>query len=237
MFDMQTPSIPFTVVEESRGRRLKMSVNRQGEVIIKAPRSIPQMVINRFVNQHLDWIVKQQATISHAKVLPDDVVLLFGQKYQVVVVYEPEKSSGCTIMDEQLQINTLTPDRPLADRGVQKILTSFLRSSASHYVLQRLPYWAEKMDITYAKVQFREQKSRWGSCSSTGTLNFNWRLVHAPPVVVDYVIIHELAHRKEMNHSSRFWQLVAKYDPEYQRHRGWLKREGRWVFPEAVGED
>jgi predicted metal-dependent hydrolase len=82
------------------------------------------------------------------------------------------------------------------------------------------------MDISFGSISLREQKSRWGSCSSLGNLNFNWRLAHHPPAVIDYVIIHELAHRLHMDHSSAFWSVVKKYDPEHLKHQGWLKRRG-----------
>ena len=85
------------------------------------------------------------------------------------------------------------------------------------------------MDINFNSITLREQKTRWGSCSSKGNLNFNWRLVHYRPEIIDYVIIHELAHRTHMNHSAKFWQLVEKYDPEYRKHRGFLKRHGMAV--------
>ena len=231
MFDMQAPAIPFTTIRENRGRRLKLSVNRQGGVVVTVPPHTPQLMINRFVNQNVEWIIKQQATVSHAKVLPDDKILLFGNLYQLQSIYEPKKASGCRLSDSVLEINTLTPDLALSHKKVRQALDRFLRTTASHYILQRVPQWAAKMEIDYTKIQLREQRSRWGSCSSTGTLNFNWRLVHAPPAVVDYVIIHELAHRNEMNHSARFWRIVANFDPAHQEHRGWLKREGRWVFP------
>jgi len=82
------------------------------------------------------------------------------------------------------------------------------------------------MNTTYQNVTLKEQKTRWGSCSSKGNLNFNWRLVHFEPPIIDYVIVHELAHRTHMNHSADFWSLVATFDPEYRIKKGWLKRNG-----------
>ncbi|MBT3249209.1 MAG: M48 family metallopeptidase [Candidatus Pacebacteria bacterium] len=102
----------------------------------------------------------------------------------------------------------------------------FLKSTATRYILPRTKQLADKMEIKFGRITLRQQKTRWGSCSSQGNLNFNWRLVHCPTKVIDYVIIHELAHRQHMNHSSSFWGLVRKHDPEYLRNRGWLKRNG-----------
>jgi len=80
------------------------------------------------------------------------------------------------------------------------------------------------MGIDYGKITIRDQDSRWGSCSSQGNLNFSWRLIKTPQEVLEYVIIHELAHIKHMDHSKQFWELVEQYDPLYREHRRWLRR-------------
>ena len=79
------------------------------------------------------------------------------------------------------------------------------------------------MGVTYGKVTLREQKTRWGSCSSNGNLNFNWKLALMPDEILYYVIVHELAHRIEMNHSERFWKIVEEVLPDYRERRKWLK--------------
>lgn len=92
---------------------------------------------------------------------------------------------------------------------------------------ERVTYFAERMGVTYNRITIREQKTRWGSCSSAGNLNFNWKLVLMPPELLDYVVVHELAHRKEMNHSPRFWAVVEKELPDYRERREKLKMAGR----------
>ena len=80
--------------------------------------------------------------------------------------------------------------------------------------------------MTYGRITIREQKTRWGSCSSKGNLNFNWKLIRMPEEILDYVVVHELAHRKEMNHSRQFYQTVASVLPDYRQRERWLKEHG-----------
>ena len=92
---------------------------------------------------------------------------------------------------------------------------------------ERTAYFAERMGVTYNRITIREQKTRWGSCRSAGNLNFNWKLVLMPSELLDYVVVHELAHRKEMNHSPRFWAVVEKELPDYRERREKLKKMGK----------
>ena len=92
---------------------------------------------------------------------------------------------------------------------------------------ERAAYFAKRMGVTYNRITIREQKTRWGSCSSVGNLNFNWKLVLMPSEILDYVVVHELAHRKEMNHSPRFWAVVEKELPDYRERQEKLKILGR----------
>lgn len=104
------------------------------------------------------------------------------------------------------------------------------REQARAAIEQKCSYYALLMGVTYNRIAIRDQKSRWGSCSSKGNLNFNWRLVMAPAGVLDYVVVHELAHRKEMNHSKAFWNIVEKTMPEYRKYKLWLKENGKILF-------
>lgn len=98
--------------------------------------------------------------------------------------------------------------------------------SAKDYFPRRVRFWAEKMDIPFGRITVRSQHTRWGSCSAAGNLSFNCLLMLAPEEIRDYVIIHELCHRREMNHSSRFWAQVEAHLPDYQLHRKWLRDNG-----------
>ena len=95
---------------------------------------------------------------------------------------------------------------------------------------RKAAYYASVMQVTYGRISIREQKTRWGSCSSKGNLNFNWRLIFAPEDVLDYIVVHELAHRKEMNHSPAFYAVVASVLPDYKKEQRWLKEHGNSLW-------
>ena len=101
-----------------------------------------------------------------------------------------------------------------------------LAQQAKEHLPKRVAYFAQKIGVTYGRITIRNQVSRWGSCSGKGNLNFNCLLMLAPASVQDYVVVHELCHRKEMNHSARFWAEVARIMPDYKIQRAWLKENG-----------
>ena len=101
-----------------------------------------------------------------------------------------------------------------------------LAEEALKVIPERVEYFAKVIGVTYGRITIRNQKTRWGSCSSKGNLNFNCLLMLAPPEVLDYVVVHELCHRKQMNHSKAFWLEVEKVLPNYKEVRKWLKEEG-----------
>lgn len=213
-----------------RSRSIKIKVESSGQVVVVTPRRFSQSQLDQFVQQSEPWI--QQALHKQQRqpmMNTANMVMLFGKKYHKKMIISPELVPGVTVKTESsLEASgTLTLTTQQANSvQLQKILTRFLKNTAEKYILPRTYQLAEKMDISFSKITLRAQKTRWGSCSSTGTLSFNWRLVHFEPAIIDYVIIHELAHRTHMNHSAQFWHLVAQFDAEYRLHRGWLKRHG-----------
>ena len=107
---------------------------------------------------------------------------------------------------------------------------------AKQVIPEKVAYYVRIMNVTYGRSSIRRQRSRWGSCSREGNLNFNCLLMMAPPEVLDYVVVHELCHRLEMNHSSRFWVQVERILPEYKRTRKWLKEHGNKLMLRMHGE-
>jgi predicted metal-dependent hydrolase len=222
--------VKYTHKVHHRSRSLKLKVETNGEVVVVTPPRIPVSKIEAFVQQHLSWIERIQSTLAHRQHLTHDTetVSLFGKQYIKKVAFESENRVGVRVDGDAVIINLIP--KPNQTKGsateVASHLERFIKSTAEKYLIPRTHQLAQKMQISFNRISLRQQKSRWGSCSSQGNLNFNWRLVHYPTAVIDYVIIHELAHRREMNHSAAFWQIVRQYDPAFAQHRGWLKRNG-----------
>lgn len=219
----------YELKRNSRSKKLSISVRRSGKVVVVAPPLIPKFLISQFVKQQEGWIKTQKKKMVKNQFIGKEFILVFGKKYQIIVkeTLGPSKietrGKTLTIRLHSTKNLIFKPSKP------PTVLTRFLKNTAQHYITKRTNSLAKKMKLDYGKISFRNQKTRWGSCSSRGNLNFNIKLVHFPPEVIDYVIIHELAHRKHMDHSKNFWQLVEKYQPDYRLHRGWLKRRGSTI--------
>lgn len=222
--------IEYTHVTSSRSLRLSIKIDKRGKVVVSSPRFVPRFLVSQFVASHEEWIIEQLSKRNREK--PDETqVLLFGKAYTKVCRYIPSEPLGIFVSGNELICNV---PEALHDQVWKKTYTNklaaFLKKTARIYITTRVQFFAQKMQVTYGSITLREQDTRWGSCSSAGNLNFNWRLVHAGVAQIDYVIIHELAHRVHMNHSARFWQLVERYDPDYRMHKLWFKQHGGALY-------
>ena len=127
---------------------------------------------------------------------------------------------------ETERIRRQKAERPPRDYEQNPALEAQYRKEARRRITERAAYFAEKMGVDYGRIAIKAAKTRWGSCSAQGNLNFHWKLILMPPAILDYVVVHELAHRIEMNHSPRFWAQVERILPDYRERRRWLKENG-----------
>lgn len=134
------------------------------------------------------------------------------------------------LVEKEMATRAASPVEPLTMDEIRS-----LADEAMRVIPQKTAHFAPLVGVQYGRITIRNQKTRWGSCSSKGNLNFNCLLMLAPPEVLDYVIVHELCHRKEMNHSPRFWGEVARIIPDYKKHEKWLKTEGTKLMRRMTG--
>lgn len=143
----------------------------------------------------------------------------------LIMSYIREKESW--IIKTYLKQSKLRPVSVSEEKSAQTLaLEKRYRDAAGDYIPKRVEYYHQFTGGNYQKVTIRDQKTRWGSCSSNGTLSFSFRLMMAPPRVLDYVVVHELCHLTHMNHSKEFWNMVETILPDYKEHRKWLKENG-----------
>lgn len=125
------------------------------------------------------------------------------------------------LQKKEKDMESLQEEGFFTEEGIKR-----LQALAKQVIPEKVAYYARLMGVSYGRISIRKQKSRWGSCSREGNLNFNCLLIMAPPEVLDYVVVHELCHRIEMNHSAKFWAQVEQVIPEYRTYRKWLKEHG-----------
>jgi predicted metal-dependent hydrolase len=219
----------YELKRNSRSKKLSISVRKNGKIVVVSPPLVPKFLISKFIDQNKSWIETQKKKVSKNKFIDQDFVMIFGKKYEIKLE-ETLGPSKIELKEKTIIIKLHSPQELSFDpSNPPAVLTRFLKNTAQHYITKKTNNMSKKMGLSYGKISFRSQRTRWGSCSSLGNLNFNINLIHFPPLVIDYVIIHELAHRKHMDHSRNFWQLVEKYQPDYRLHRGWLKRRGSTI--------
>ena len=149
------------------------------------------------------------------------VLVRCPRRYPQSEIQKFVESKSQWILKNLRQVETLNTLPHLTEEELE-----ILNDQAHSIIPQRVRFWAPKVGVSYGRITIRRQKTRWGSCSSQGNLNFNLLLMLAPPEVLDYIVVHELCHRKQMNHSRAFWAEVEAVLPDYRQQELWLKRQG-----------
>ncbi|MBQ9022788.1 MAG: M48 family metallopeptidase [Eubacterium sp.] len=191
MSDMKKVS-PAQIIRSNR-KTISIQVDRDANVIVRAPYRVSEREIRRFLAEKEAWIRKHQEKI-------------------------------------RAQEKAFEGIKPLTREEIET-----LADQAMKVIPERVAYYAKKIGVTYGRITIRNQKTRWGSCSSKGNLNFNCLLMLTPPEVIDSVVVHELCHRKEMNHSAKFYEEIYRVCPEYDKWNRWLKENGPLILRRMTG--
>jgi len=223
--------IPFLFRRSRKARNLRMQIDNQGKLTLIAPWYASDKSVKIFIDRHHGWIEKQWLKIEKLKKLrPEfryrtgDTFYYFGEPVILNVSPSDKKRPSIKIRANKMLIMLYRGiSRKEGVDSIKKVIEEFYKKKAEEVIRDRLDYFNQHYGFSFDRVTMRDQKSRWGSCSKLGNLNFNWRLIMAPIEIIDYVVVHELCHTKEMNHSSRYWTLVAQTLPEHKKTRKWLK--------------
>lgn len=214
-------SEPLHIIRSNR-RTLALEVNDQAEIVVRSPRSVDEQTIHNFVASKARWIKKQLAKILKqgpraAYTYKDGELLLYlGEHYPLRLVSEQRSfyfNNGFFLSEIQ-------------HHRAKEIIINWYKKEAKKHLQARTKTLAARHHLAFRAIRITGATTRWGSCGHRGTLNFSWRIIMAPPAIIDYVISHELAHLSIKNHSQKFWQHVKEICPAYEAAHQWLKDHG-----------
>ncbi|MFT3894347.1 MAG: SprT family zinc-dependent metalloprotease [Anaerolineales bacterium] len=211
----------------SKRRTIALIVERDGSVTVRAPLKMSAKAIEEFVVKHADWVEKKQ--IEVANIAPEKTkqyeagerFLFLGQEYPLEIVKSARKK---LVLEDAFKLAESEKE------NAEAVFRHWYRKQAAKIILERVALFAERYQLAVGTIRITSARTRWGSCSPKNNLSFSWRLVLTPPDVIDYVVIHELAHTVHHNHSKRFWKLVEKWMPDYKERRKQLRTYGKEIM-------
>ena len=226
LVEIEGRMVDVRVVENPRTSRLTLRIvpaaKTPESLRVTVPPGTPEHEVDTFLARNAGWAAARLAR------LPQITRIAEGARIPLRGIDHTIRHSGrtrgvvATGMDEDGPVIRVHGDAKFVARKV----ADFLKRQARADLTKAVAIHAKALSVTPSSITLRDTTSRWGSCSSTGALNFSWRIVLAPPAVLDYLAAHEVAHLREMNHSDRFWALVEETCPDYSRHRAWLRAHG-----------
>jgi predicted metal-dependent hydrolase len=220
--------VPVSVIVRvnARARSYRLSLPHSKGPVLTLPPHGKWAEAEAFLQRQHNWLAARLGRAPEAASFADGGVLpLRGVEHRIVGT---GKVRGRVELANDNGETVLLVPGDIAHQA--RRLTDWLKAEAHADLVVRTGFHAERLGVTVKAIKMRSQASRWGSCSSTGTINYNWRLVMAPPFVLDYVAAHEVAHLVEMNHSAAFWATVKRTLPEMEKGRAWLKAHGRQLM-------
>lgn len=214
-----TPLKPPQIIR-SRRKTLALIVKPDASLIVRAPLRTPQRTIKDFLEKNTGWVKRKQAEALAAlppgpkQYVPGECFMYLGNSYPLVIQREQKQP---LLLEESFKLAGEAQD------NADLVFERWYRARAKETIGERVDLYASQHGFQYKRVGITSARTRWGSCSPNGSLNFSWRLILAPLEAVDYVVVHELVHTVFHNHSRRFWKHVETILPDYQVHRKWLK--------------
>ena len=218
-----------------RGRRKKtvaIQVTSPTQVVVLAPLSLEKEKIREIVQKKAQWIFNKQEILKKTEALlprkeftSGEQVLFLGRRYRLKVLDgEGRQAAQLELKGRRICVEVYSQLAPEEKKeAIKDALKHWYFTEAEKVINNRVRRFSRLLEIVPSGVKIRDQQTRWGSCSQSGVLRFNWRIAMAPISVLDYVVVHELCHIKIKNHSQDFWRLVSLVIPDYRKRREWLK--------------
>lgn len=212
------PDASIITITKAKRRTLALEIEKDGTLSVKAPLHASKSQIDEFLKKHKVWIDKRLTLIRERKKngKKEGEYLFLGNKVTLM---------SANITEISVKGDTLFFPQGLLFRK-DKEITSWYLAKAREIITQQVEFFADEMKAEYKEITFSDTKSQWGRCTHDNRLQFSWRLIMAPFLVINYVVIHELAHTKEKNHTQMFWMKVRNFNPSYRQQIKWLKEHG-----------
>lgn len=216
-------SLPLTIRQNPRATRMTLRIEPGGRALkMTIPTAVPEREVNQFLDRHQAWLASRIARFSGESVLEDGGSLfLRGVAHRIELTGRLRGVTEAVTVDDEAVLRVSGAPEHLGRR-----IADFLKKEARKDLEHLAPAHALHVGRRIKSLTLRDTRSRWGSCAVDGALNFSWRIVMAPPYVIDYLAAHEVAHLKEMNHGPQFWALCETLCPRTADARHWLKRNG-----------
>jgi len=216
----------YTIKRSPRRKKLTITVERDRSVVVHAPESTAGEKIQAIVESKRQWIYEkirhaQKYELPHPpgkELVNGESALYIGRHYQIEIVPD-------SLEDIRFEQRFLIPER-LASDG-KRLLQQWYMDRAKEKILPRTQKIANDLGVIFTTAKIVDNRYRWGSCTTKDNINFNWRLIKAPMSIIDYVIIHELAHLLEANHTPRFWNIIQAQSPKMEKAKKWLLDNGQ----------
>ena len=225
--------LTYHVIYQKNRKTIQFKVLTSTHLEITVPNHFPNASIEKILHEKCNWIVKQISHLSATMANPINksithgaTVLYLGTPHTLVFTNNHNTQPTINLKDKQIIIDIPLMNTAQTTLLVESLLKQWYLDSASNILSARTALWAAEINVQPKRITIKDQKTRWGSCSSKANINYNWRIVMAPVEVIDYLVIHELCHLRVPNHSALFWQEVSEFSPNFKNHRNWLQTNG-----------
>ncbi len=218
----------YTIIRSPRRRSVSIAVD-SGAVTVRAPKRLSERRIKAFVESKSRWIIlklsesrQREMEAPRHRYAEGEAFRFQGSEFFLAIIHAPGRFSVSIKGDRMIM---KIPENTPAEK-MPEMLRKWYVSTARAVFKERISFYSVAMGVEPAGISVRSQKRRWGSCSSGGNISLNWKLVTAPPEILDYVVAHELCHLMHRNHGPQFWALLTKHMPECRERRKWLRENG-----------
>lgn len=225
--------IPYILKPSSRAKRLIIRV-REGQVMVSVPKGMPLKKAVAFIETKSDWVFEQwqasRSLVAETKLRvfrEGDLLPYLGRRLSLHIAVSSHKHLRIELHESTLL--ALVPEEVLShteSSDLREAMYQWYKMQAREILWHKLDHFAQLMGVEYRQFRLKEQKTMWGSCSTLGNINLNWRIILGSEEVADYLVVHELAHLRYFNHSKDFWHEVEQYVPNHRSLRRWLKKYG-----------